>query len=185
MATATPPPDVAPTPPVNGDILYELIDGRVVEKPTMGAYPTWIASLLAQALGAYTTAENRGRVVVEMLFRIDNDLQRRPDVAFVSHDRWPRGRRVPDEAAWNVVPDLAIEVVSPTNSGNEIIAKIDDYFRAQVQRVWVVYPNARAIYLYESPSEVKILRAGDTLDGAPLLPGFHLPLTTLFDEQAD
>ncbi|AGA31555.1 Uma2 family endonuclease [Singulisphaera acidiphila] len=186
MATVTPPrPDVAPAPPANSDTLYEVVDGQVVEKAAMGAYPTWLASLLAQAMGAFTTAHKRGRVVVEMLFRLDNDLQRRPDVAFVSHDRWPRGRQVPHEAAWDVVPDLAIEVVSPTNTADEIMAKVDEYFRAGVQRVWVVYPKARAVYVYESPNEVKILRVDNTLDGAPLLPGFHLPLALLFEEQAD
>lgn len=186
MATVTPAPsDVASTSPFGGDTLYEVVQGRVHEKPAMGAYPTWIASLLAQAMGAFATAQQHGRVVVEMLFRLDNKLQRRPDVAFVSCERWPRGRRVPDETAWDVVPDLAIEVNSPTNTANEIIAKIDEYFRAGVRRVWVVYPNARTVYLYESPKEVKILGTGDVIDGAPLLPGFRLPLAALFEEPAD
>ncbi|WP_406698619.1 Uma2 family endonuclease [Singulisphaera sp. Ch08] len=186
MATVTPQtPDVAPTIPVDGDSLYEVVDGQVVEKATIGAYPTWLASLLAQAMGGFTTEHKRGRVVVEMLFRLGKDLQRRPDVAFVSHDRWPHGRQVPHEAAWDVVPDLAIEIVSPTNTADEIMTKVDGYFLAGVQRVWVVYPKARAVYLYESPNQVEILRVGDTLDGAPLLPGFHMPLAALFEEQAE
>src|SRR5262249_14942202 len=149
MATATPPIEITPAPPSGGDALYEVVGGQVVEKAAMGAYATWIASLLAQAMGAFATAQQRGRVGVEMLFRLDMKLQRRPDVAFVAFDRWPRGRQVPDDAAWDVIPDLAIEVNSPSNTGDEIIVKVNDYFRAGVVRVWVVYPIARTVYLYE------------------------------------
>jgi Uma2 family endonuclease len=120
-----------------------------------------------------------------MLFRIDKDLQRRPDVAFVSAERWPIGRRIPDDAAWDVVPDLAIEVVSPTNTAAEVLARVREYFQAGVRRVWVVYPNERLIYTYQSPTSVRVLQAGDDLDGDPLLPGFRLPLTTLFEDQAE
>ncbi|SIO32228.1 Endonuclease, Uma2 family (restriction endonuclease fold) [Singulisphaera sp. GP187] len=188
MATVTPQtPDVAPTLPVADDTLYEVVDGQVVEKATMGAYEAELASLLVGYLITFARTHKLGRVVCEALFLIDRgrNLQRRPDVAFVSDARWPYNRSAPRTAAWDVIPDLAIEVNSPTNTGNEIIAKVDEYFRAGVQYVWVVYPNARTVYLYESPNQVKILQVGDTLDGAPLLPGFHLPLAALFEEQAE
>src|SRR5207244_2037726 len=108
------------------------------------------------------------------------------DVAFVSDERWPRARRVPDDAAWDVVPDLAIEVVSPSNIANEVVAKVGEYFRAGVQRVWVVYPKQPLVYVYESPTAaIRVLRVGDELDGAPLLPGFRLPLATLFEGEAE
>jgi Uma2 family endonuclease len=183
MATAAvPPPNVAPGPPVGGDSLYEVVDGQIVEKP-MGAFSTWLASLLARYMGSFAAEHRLGRVVCEMLFRIDaaTNLQRRPDVAFVSDRRWPLARQVPDEAAWDVVPDLAIEVVSPSNSAVEVVGKVDEYFRAGVQHVWVVYPSVAAIHVHDSPTAIRVLRRGDELDGAPLLPGFRLPLTTLFE----
>jgi len=185
MATATPSPaDSAPTMPVDDDILYEVVQGQVQEKPGMGAYEAELASLLVAYLVTFVRDHKLGRAVSEALFQLDRvqNLQRRPDVAFVSNARWPFHRNAPKVAAWDVIPDLAVEVNSPSNKANDIISKIDEYFRAGVQRVWVIYPNARTVYLYESPSEVKILRAGDTLDGAPLLPGFVLPLATLFGE---
>jgi Uma2 family endonuclease len=188
MATVSPPPpDVAPEPPVDGKSRYEVVDGQVVEKPRMGAYEGELASLLVAYLLTFVRTHKLGKVVSEVLFRLDREqrLQRRPDVAFVSNARWPYNRHAPSEAAWDVVPDLAIEVNSPTNTANEIIAKIHEYFRAGVRRVWVVYPNARTVYLYESPKEVKILGTGDVIDGAPLLPGFQLPLAALFEEPAD
>src|SRR5207249_1447707 len=80
----------------------------------------------------YAWTHRLGRVESEMIFRLDaaTDLQRRPDVSFVSYDRWPRGRPVPRSPCWDVVPDLAVEVVSPTNSASGILVKIDEYFRA-------------------------------------------------------
>ncbi|WP_406698618.1 Uma2 family endonuclease [Singulisphaera sp. Ch08] len=188
MATVTPPrSDVVPAPPIADDTLYEVVDGQVIEKAAMGVYEGELASLLVAYLLTFARTHKLGKVVCEVLFLIDRtrNLQRRPDVAFVSDARWPYNRSVPRTAAWDIIPDLAIEVNSPTNTGNEIIAKVDEYFRAGVQRVWVVYSNARTVSLYESPNQVKILQVGDTLDGAPLLPGFHLPLAMLFEEQAD
>jgi Uma2 family endonuclease len=77
-----------------------------------------------------------------MLFRIDpaRGLERRPDLAFISHERWPLERRAPMAAAWEVVPDLAVEVVSPTNTANDVQDKVRDYCRAGVRLLWVVYP---------------------------------------------
>jgi Uma2 family endonuclease len=183
MATATaPPPNLPPAPPVDGDSLYEVVNGRVVEKTPMGAYEGELASLLLEYLAPFIRTHQLGKVVVEVLFQLDpaTNLQRRPDVAFVSCERWALDRQVPDEAAWDVVPDLAIEVVSRTNTAYEVVAKADEYFRAGVRCVWVVYPNISAVYLYESANMIRVLRLGDELGGASLLPGFRLPLTALF-----
>jgi Uma2 family endonuclease len=125
--------------------------------------------------------------VIEMLFRIDAaaNLQRRPDVAFVSYERWPRSRRVPEDAAWDVVPELAIEVVSPTNLAEDLLAKVGEYLRVGVRQVWVIYPAAAQVHVHESPTHIRVLGRGDELDGGPLLPGFRLPLAELFEAEAD
>ncbi|MHC5544092.1 Uma2 family endonuclease [Singulisphaera rosea] len=185
MATATDPPlDATTLEPRGGEALYEVVDGQVVEKPPMGAYSTWIASLLCRSLSPYAKAHGLGRVMVEMLFRIDvpTNLQRRPDLAYLSYERWPRGRQVPDEAAWDIVPDLAVEIVSPTNSANEVMAKGLEYFQAGVRGVWVIYPRLSLVYLYDSPTTPKVLRPGDEIDGGAILPGFRLPVATLFED---
>src|SRR5438128_2665384 len=99
MATAsTPPPDLAPDPTVDGDSLYEVVNGQVVEKPPMASYPGEIASLLLWHLTTFVRENQLGKVVGEVLFRIDRatNLQRRPDLAFVSDARWPRNRRAPN-----------------------------------------------------------------------------------------
>jgi len=68
-----------------------------------------------------------------MLFDFGPGLsQRRPDVAYVSYDRWPRQRRVPRTQAWAVVPELVVEVISPSNTFEEVVNKVREYFRASV-----------------------------------------------------
>jgi len=175
---------------VDGQIVVDgriVVDGQIVEPPPMGTYPTWIASLLILPLGTFARTQGLGRAVVEMLFRIDpaTKLQRRPDLAFVSYERWPRTRRVPKDAAWEVVPDLAIEVVSPTNLAEDLLAKVHEYFRAGVRQVWVVYPAAAQLHVHESPTHIRVLGRSDELDGGPLLSGFRLPLAELFEDEAE
>ena len=132
--------------------------------------------------------ENRlGRVVSETLFLLDasRGLKRRPDLAFVSVERWPRGRRVPRAECWEVVPDLAVEFVSLTNSADQVLEKVEEYFRSSVRLVWVVYPSTNKVYVYDSPTSVRILQVGDDLDGGTVLPGFRLALAELFQLEAE
>ena len=167
-------------------MLFEVVDGQVVEK-TMGAFETGIASLLVEILGPFARANRLGRFFNEMLFRIDigQDLQRRPDVAFVSHARWPYNRRVPDVPVWDMVPDLAIEVISPSNSASAVHRKVHDYFKAGVSRVWVVYPEQAEVYIYSTPKQIEVVGVGQELDGGDLLPGFRLPVAILFEDEPE
>lgn len=187
MATAaTPPPDAPPAPPADGETLHEVVQGQIVEKPPMGAYEAEIATLLIEFLAPFVRTRQLGKVLGEALFRIDAaaNLERRPDVAFVANAQWPWNRRAPLDSAWDIVPDLAIEVVNPSNTATEVVARVEEYLRAGVTRVWAVYPREPLILVYESPTSIHVLRPGDELDGAPLLPGFRLPLTTLFADEA-
>jgi Uma2 family endonuclease len=164
------------------DILYEVVNNEVRELPPMGASETHLASILFLILGNFARDRAIGQVVSEMLFLLDSttNLQRRPDLAFVSFERWPRGHRVPRTPAWNVVPNLAIEVVSSSNLADEVMEKIEDYFSVGVQRVWVIYPEIDKLYDYDSPASVRILTPKDRLDGGDILPGLHIPLTEIF-----
>lgn len=163
---------------------YEVVDGEIRENPPMGAMESVLAGLLTELMAPLARAGSLGRVVPETLFLIDraHNLKRRPDLAFVSDGRWPLRRRVPQTEAWDVVPDLAVEVVSDSNSANSVVIKIEEYFRAGVRKVWVIYPVVGKVYVYDSPSRVRVLQAGDELDGEGLLPGFRVALATLFEQ---
>lgn len=169
-----------------GDALYEFVDGKLLEKP-VGAQQIEIASIFDQIMGAFVRTRRLGRVIAEMVYRIDHakNLQRRPDVSFVSDARWPFRRRVPDVPVWDMVPDLAIEVISPNNSADEVEDKKLEYFRAGVGQVWVVYPRQRLVHICTSPTQVRILVGDQEIEGGDLLPGFRLPLSALFDDEPE
>jgi Uma2 family endonuclease len=187
MIAATPSPSVGVVVPSGQDEpLYEIVDGQPVEAPPMSAYATWLASRLHGLLWPYTEEHALGTAVTEMLFILDvqRDLRRRPDVAFVSAARWPLHQELPETGDWNVVPTLAVEVLSPNDVMKDVLAKLREYFQCGVQVVWVVLPEEQQVYVYMSPTQVRILTAGDTLTEEQLLPGFHLPLTRLFQRVA-
>ncbi len=187
MATAPFPPPVAPPtePEHEPEGLYEVIDGQVVEKPLMAAYEVDIAIYLVVALENFARSHRLGKAHSEMLFLIsrDRNLKRRPDVSFVSSARWPLHLRAPRTPAWDVVPDLAVEVVSPTNTVEVVLGKLEEYFQAGARLVWVVFPRHGKVYVYESPTSVRILQVGDDLDGGAVMPGFRLSLAELFGEE--
>jgi Uma2 family endonuclease len=161
---------------------YEVIDGIRVEREPMGAFETVLASWLCYLLNGFAAGRKLGLAVNEVLFVLNasRNLKRRPDVAFVSYTRWPASI-VAREPAWNVVPDLAVEIVSPTNLAEEIDSKVTDYFQSGVRLVWVFYPDAGRVYVYQSPTQVSILERPDALDGGEVLPGFRLPIGQLYE----
>jgi Uma2 family endonuclease len=184
-ATLLPASRTVPDLPVEDH--YEIINGERVELPPMGAKSSILASFLCSVLAPFTRLNNLGRVVVETLFQLTDDgkLQRKPDVAFVSYERWPLQRRVLDTNAWDVVPNLAIEVNSPSNRADENLLKVQDYFRTGVQRVWIIYASVEQVYVYSSPTTVVILSRGDVLEDETLLPGFRLPVSEVFPDVSD
>jgi len=185
MALDTHPSETLPPPEWDSDArkFYEVVGGEIVENPPMGAMESILANLLQDLMVNFARSNGLGRVVVEILFYIDRarKLKRRPDVAFVSAKRWPLKRPVPQTEAWDVVPDLAVEVVSNSNTAVQIDQKIDEYFQAGVSDVWVIYPGTGKIYVYGSPTQVRVLQRGDELDGGALLPGFRVAVSTLFE----
>ena len=109
---------------------------------------------------------------------------RAPDVAYFSWSRLP-GRKVPTAPIPAIVPDLAIEVISPGNTEGEMQRKRRDYFTAGVLEVWEFYPITRTAVVYRSPADFTPLQPPDSLT-TPLLPGFAMSLLEVFsvlDEQ--
>src|SRR5207253_2087905 len=108
-----------------------------------------------------------GQAVSEVLFRFPGPTERnrRPDGAFVSYARWPKGRAVPwQDNAWDVVPDLGIEVLSPNDLAEDLLDKIAEYFRAGVRMVWVVSPLQESVYVYHAVNRITVISRGEELD---------------------
>ncbi len=159
--------------------LCELVDGVLVEKP-MGYVESRIAILLSTALQTFVEAHDLGVVTGESgMFRFPENLVRMPDVAFASWDQFP-GRELPDEGAPEIVPDLAVEVLSKSNTRAEMARKLQEYFSVGARLVWFVDPPSKSVSVYTSPAKCKVLSSADTLDGGKVLPGFNLPVKHLF-----
>ena len=159
----------------------ELIDGTLVEKP-MGFDESFLASFINRILGNYVAPRNLGHVTTEQgMMRIAPGLVRIPDVAFISWERFPNRRRT-GEPIPDLVPDLAIEVLSPSNTSAEMDVKLAEYFSAGVRQVWIVNPATRTIALYDEPDSCQTLTENDTLRTERLLPDFSFSVRELFAE---
>ncbi len=114
---------------------------------------------------------------VGFILRSNPDLVRAPDVAFVSAQRLSEspGGFIP------LAPDLAVEIVSPTDSLSLIQKKVFDYLDAGTRLVWVVDPESQSVTVYQSRASIRVLTESDTLDGADFLPGFSSPVKSVFE----
>jgi Uma2 family endonuclease len=161
--------------------LCELVEGVLLEK-TVGYIESQLAVFLAGLLNAFVLPRNLGIVTgADGTVELMADLVRIPDIAFTSWDRLP-GRRRPAEAVPRLAPNLAVEVVSRSNTPAEMAAKRRDYFSAGVEVDWEIDPEKRTVAVYTSLTAVTTLGVGDTLDGGAVLPGFTLPVADLFAE---
>lgn len=122
----------------------------------------------------YTTAAETGYILST---RPDGrDTVRAPDVGFVAAERLPDGL---PQGFVPCAPDLAVEIVSPNDTADEIHAKVQDFLQAGTRLLWVVYPRTRTVDVH-TPQGAHTLTLTDTLDGGDVLPGFTLPLRELF-----
>jgi Uma2 family endonuclease len=162
--------------------LFELVDGRRVDL-LMSAQNDLLGSQLLIFLGALVLPKKLGYVVHEVLFElplVERTRSRRPDLAFVSFARWPENRRLPDRGdAWPVVPDLAIELLSPNDEVDDLLDKLEEYFEAGVRQAWVVHPRRRVVYVFNAVADVHGLREPAEIDGGEILPGIRVPVSAM------
>jgi Uma2 family endonuclease len=118
------------------------------------------------------------------MLRLAPGLVRIPDVSFVSWGRLPQ-RRVPRQPIPDLVPDLAVEVLSEGNTPREMEHKLHEYFTAGVRLVWYVDPVRQEVHVYTAPSQREVLTADHTLYGGEVLPGFTLLVRQLFAEPTE
>jgi Uma2 family endonuclease len=170
-------------------VAYELVDGKLVKRH-MGTESSEIAARILIMLGIFLGSHRVGR-----LFGSDASYQcfagaprkvRRADVGFVRFDRLPGGRAPKSHCP--VAPDLAVEVVSPKDTGEEIESKVAEWVGAGVPLLWVVYPSTRTVRVHRprtSPAgPVSDLKDADTLTGEEVLPGFSCKVSQIFDDAA-
>jgi Uma2 family endonuclease len=159
--------------------LYELVDGTLVEKG-MGHKEAAVGLELGALLWTFLQQHDLGYCTgADDLVRVMPKLVRGPDVAFVSWETRPE-RVIPQEQISTKVPDLAVEVLSPSNTRKEMQIKLKEYFLGGVKLVWIIDPEKRTAEAYTAPDAKTAIPADGVLDGGSVLPGFSLPLATLF-----
>jgi Uma2 family endonuclease len=164
--------------------LCELVDGVLVEK-AMGYEASVLAMYIGAILTAFVQPKRLGLVSgADGMMRLFPGLVRIPDVAFASWSRFPK-RKIPREPIPSLVPDLAVEVLSQSNTAAEMTRKVGEYFAAGVLLVWIVDPLQRIVTVFTAPDEFTILTDNQELDGGNVLPGFQLKLAELFAELDD
>lgn len=161
------------------DWLFELVDGVLIAK-TIGFRESVLTAAIVRYLGNFVFPRRLGILTgPDGAMRLAPGLIRTPDVAFVPWDRFPN-RQVPRTPIPDVAPDLAVEVLSPSNTKTEMKHKLRDYFAAECCLVWLVHPEARTVAVYTTSDQFTLLHESETLDGGSVLPGFTLPLRDLF-----
>ena len=159
---------------------YELSKGELLPMTPIGLRHGQIAVKIARKLSEFVEAGSLGIVGVEIGFKLAfaPDTVRAPDIAFVSRKRFPEGT-LPETFA-DFPPDLAVEVLSPSDTTSGMLRKVGEYFAGQVPLVWVVNPATETVAVYRSAQDVKVLSAGEELDGGVVLPGFSMKVADVF-----
>jgi Uma2 family endonuclease len=160
---------------------YELIEGVLHRMSPAGNEASAIALRIGGRIDAFAFERRLGTVTGAdggYFFGRDPDTVRAPDVAFVRAGRLPPPAE--REGYSPVIPDLAVEVVSPNDSAREVAEKVAFYLANGVPLVWVVRPRPRTVTVHRAGGEPVVLGEGDVLDGGEVLPGFRLPVADLF-----
>ena len=155
----------------------------LIEKPP-GYIESYLAAQIATKLNVFVEPARLGIVTgADGMMRLAPGVVRIPDVAYVSRDRLPGGR-IPKDPIPALAPDLAVEVLSESNTKREMDRKRTEYFQAGVRLVWIVDPKTRTISVFITPGQPIILTESDILTGGSVLPGFTLDIKSLFAELA-
>lgn len=159
---------------------YELVDGELVEMAPTGFGHGDLEWHIAWVLGSHVREHQLGKIVVgEVLFQLDTEgrVARAADVAFVRREHLPS--RELDHRPFRGAPDLAVEIVSPGDSAEDVQRKVDDWLEHGTLAVLVAYPRERRVALWKRSGGV-ILQGDDEVDLDPVLSGFRCRVSDLF-----
>jgi Uma2 family endonuclease len=184
MVTATPgklltAEEFAELPDPADGTKQELVRGVVVSMPPPKPLHGFVTLKVGRAIGNFVEEHSLGLTFSNdpgVILERKPDTVRGPDVAFWSFKRQagiPKGY-------FEVPPDLAVEVLSPSNTPKKVKQKLKEYFFAGTPLVWVVDPDRRSVFVYRDPEEGRVLHEDKSLDGEDVLPGFSCPVAYFF-----
>ncbi|MCC7451806.1 MAG: Uma2 family endonuclease [Anaerolineae bacterium] len=164
--------------PENADKTFELIGGEIVEVPS-NPYSSKIAMRFGRHIGNFVDEHDLGHVTgADGGYKVSGERYA-PDVGFIAKSRQAE---LPDYEGCNpLAPDLAVEVVSPSDSQEQLLTKVANYLAAGML-VWVAYPAKKQVGVYAPGQPALILDVNGTVDGGTVLPGFKLAVKDLFPD---
>ena len=163
---------------------YELVKGVIHRMPPAGFEHGIRTSEIGSLLTVHVKKHKLGYVCcAETGFKISQnpDTVRAPDAAFVRQaaiDECDEGG-IP-RGYWEGAPDLAVEVISPSDTYTEVAEKVDEWLNAGCAMVWVLNPRRETVEVYRSPKDITVLHGDDTLDGEDVIEGFQCQVRDLF-----
>ncbi len=165
---------------------YELVRGELLMMSPASPVQGRFASRRDRVLADYVEAHDLGEVYVsEPGFVLQSEPEqviRAPGVAFVASKHIPPPAQ--QAGFWPIAPDLAVEIISPSETAVDIQQKVQDYLNAGTRLVWLVYPSAKMVVEYQAEQNyARHLGLDDELEGGEVIPGFRYSLQMLFREK--
>lgn len=161
---------------------YELLSGELHRMSPAGNVHGRVAMNLAGRLFPFVTSGKLGAVYAAetgFILSRDPDTVRAPDVAFVAQQRLDETGDV--RGYWPGAPDLAAEVVSPSDSWSDVTDKALAWLEAGSRLVWVVDPARKSVTVYRNADDIEVLDSTSELNAPDMLPGWHVPVADLFE----
>jgi Uma2 family endonuclease len=162
--------------PENSDRYFELINGEIVEKVPTERHGH-VSVNITTDVRIWIRKTGKGRIVVEVRHQNPDDRYnaRQPDISYYAD----ASRPIVEKGAVPQLPDLAIEIKSPDDTYKKLREKADYYLANGTKVVWLIYPDKQMVEVL-TQDDFQILRAGETLDGGDLLPGFTMKVDDIF-----
>lgn len=154
---------------------YEFVRGRIIEKDTMKQLEAAIIKFLARRFALTASYQRGDELLQEMDSYVDEVRRRCPDLAVFTDDQITQM-----SSGAHVKTAFAIEILSDSETHEDVLEKIQDYFDGGAQLVWYIAPKRQKIYVYTSPDESKAFKGSDVISAAPVVPDFQFVVGELF-----
>ena len=161
----------------------ELVEGRIVHMSPTGFPHGDYEGHFYERLLAFVRPKKSGKVVVGevgIYTHRDPDTIRAADVAFISNERLAQRQKA--SGYLDVAPELIVEILSPDDRWQDVTQKMREYFSIGVKLIWIADPASKTVYAYKSMTDLREFGQSDTLTAEDVLPGFAVPVGTLFED---
>jgi Uma2 family endonuclease len=165
--------------PDEESVRTELDEGQVIERPLLGFDNAGLISDIGFFLYGHVKPNRLGKLYgTNTGFQLTDDTVRAPDLSFVTA---ARRESIKSKGFAKGAPDLAVQVISPSDSIRQLMRKVKQYFAAGTHTVWIVYPDEQEVQVLEASGTDRLLKGDDAIEAPELLPGFSVPISQFFE----